>query len=72
MPVHFMSVIVLQIDVSLKFGTCSITGQWGEFRINNATLQFHILFGVFFCFVFHHRICVFIFFDEVSNFAREY
>ena len=47
-------------SVSLKFGACYITGQWGEFRIKNAFWHFVL---------FHHKICVFIIFisflDEV-------
>ena len=34
-------------------------GQWGEFRVKNATICLHILFWYFFV-VFHHKICVFI------------
>ena len=60
-----------------KVGACCITGQWGEFTINNATLCLHILFRQFFClfvclFVFHQKVCIFIifiyFFDKASNF----
>ena len=50
--------------VPLKFGAYYITGQWGDFRVNNA-------FSAFF-YLFHHKISVFMnfvsFFDEVSNF----
>ena len=60
-------------SVSLKFRACYITGQWGEFRVKNATICLHILFWYFFV-VFHHKICVFIifisFFDKVSNFCN--
>ena len=44
----------LSVSVSLKFGACYINGQWGEFRIKNATSCFQILFWrvffVLFCF----------------------
>ena len=60
-------------SISLKFGACFITGQWGKFRVKNATICLHILFWYFFV-VFHHKICVFIifisFFDKVSNFRN--
>ena len=61
--------------VYLKFGACYITGQWGDFRVKNATIRLHIHFCYFFFFVvFHHKICVFIifisFFDKVSNFRN--
>ena len=35
-------------SVSLKFGACYITGQWGEFKIKKATLCFHSFFFFFF------------------------
>ena len=72
LPVHFMSVIVLQVDVSLKFGTCSITSQWDEFRINNATLQFHILFGICFVLFFITEFVFLYFLRKYQIFAREY
>ena len=57
------------IFISLsKVTLCYITGQWGEFRIKNA------LFGLFlfFFFLFHHKIFVFInfisFFDELAEY----
>ena len=57
--------------VSLEFGAYSVTGQCGEFRIENATLCFHMFFWHLFI-VFHHKICVFIIFissfDEVYKF----
>ena len=40
---------LLYFSVSLKFGACYITGQWGEFRVKNATLCFHLLFWDFPC-----------------------
>ena len=48
--------------VYLKFGACYITGQWGDFRVKNATIRLHIHFCYFFFVVFHHKICVFIIF----------
>ena len=42
-------------SVSLKFRACHVTGQWGEFRVENATLCLHILFGVFFVVVFNEK-----------------
>ena len=50
---------LLYFSVSLNFGVCYITVQWGEFTTKNATLCFHLLFWHFFV-VFHHKICVFI------------
>ena len=47
--------------VSLKFGACYITGQWGKLRVKNATICLHVLLLYFFV-VFHHKICVFIIF----------
>ena len=41
-----------------KVWACYITGQWGEFRVKNATLYLHILFWHF------------VVFDEVSNFRN--
>ena len=32
--------LLVFFSVSTKFGACYITGQWGEFRIKNATLYF--------------------------------
>ena len=59
-------------SVSLKFGACYITGQWGQFRVNNATSYFRIFFGIFVV-VFHQKVCAFIifisFFDEIANFC---
>lgn len=46
-----------------KFGACYNTGQWGEFKIKNAALWFHILFWQFFV-LFHHKICLFSFFCQ--------
>ena len=39
--------IVESLQYILKFGTCYITGHWGEFRVNNATLCLHLLFDIF-------------------------
>ena len=39
------------LRVSVKFGACYITGQWDKFRVKNATLGLHILFGIFCCFL---------------------
>ena len=47
-------------SISLKFGACYIMGQWGEFRIKNATICLHILFWYSFSVVFYYEICVFI------------
>ena len=60
-------------SVSLKFGACYITGQWGKFKVKNATICLHIPFWCFVV-VFQYEICVFIFFnsffDKVSNFRN--
>ena len=45
-------------SISLKFGACYVTGQWGEFRVKNATLCLHTPFRQF-SVVFH---CFFIIF----------
>ena len=36
------------LPVSLKFGVCYITGQWGEFRANNNTSCLHCYMCTFF------------------------
>ena len=69
---HWQFLITYVFSVSLKFGACCITGQWGEFKVSNAILCLHILFWYFF--VFFHQKIVFIifisFFDEVSSFRN--
>ena len=51
--------ILLQyLSVSLKFGACYITGEWGKFRIKNAFIAFFL-----------SKICVFIIF---SSFLMKY
>ena len=63
----------IYFSTSLKFGACYITGQWGKFKIKNATLYCHLLFWHFDV-VFHQKICLFIifisFYDEVSDFHK--
>ena len=44
-------------SVSVKFGACYITGQWGEFKVKIATICLHKLFWYFFV-VFHHKIFI--------------
>ena len=62
---------------SLKFGTCYITGQWGKFRVKNATLCLHILLQHFLLLLlfFLKEFCAFIIFisfsDDVSNFCNK-
>ena len=60
-------------SVSLKFGTCYITDQCGEFTKKMLLNAFMYFFGIFFV-VFHPKICVFIIFisfsDKVSNFRN--
>ena len=46
-------------SVSVKFGTCYITGQWGEFRITNATLSFLIHFLVFYSCFSSWNLCIY-------------
>ena len=55
-------------SVSLKFWACYITGQWGEFRVKNATSCLHILFWHFFV-VFIKKF-VFLSFSLLSNFRN--
>ena len=52
-------------SVSLRFGTCYITGQSGELRIKNAVFGFFLFFFI----IKYVFFIIFIsFFDEVSNF----
>ena len=66
-------ITTLIFSVSLKFGACYITGQWGKFRVTIAILCLHTFLSffccfssIFFCF-YHFRF----FFDEVSNIRNE-
>ena len=79
-PMNIISVFVWQngtniFSVSLQFEACCITGQWGEFRVKNATICLDILFWYSFV-VYHHKICVFIIFissfDKVQTLATKY
>ena len=47
---HRKFLIIYIVSVSLRFGACYITSQWGDFRIKHAPLCFHILFGIFLLF----------------------
>ena len=49
-------------SISLKLWACYITGQWGEFIVENATLYLHILSW--------HTEKFISFFDEISNFRN--
>ena len=66
-PIHF--------SVSVKFGACYITGQWGEF-LKNVTYAFVYFFGIlllllFFIIKFSISIIFISFFcDEISNFRH--
>ena len=62
------------MSLSLKFGACYITAQWGRVQGGNTTLCFHLLCRHFVVVVvFHHKICVSIIFnsflDKASNFC---
>ena len=46
---HWQFLITCIFFVSLKFAAHCITGQWGDFKVINATLCSHILFGFFCC-----------------------
>ena len=65
-----MTITIIYIFfVSLKFGVCYITGQWGKFKLENATLCVRPLFWHFVGFI--KKMCFYhfhFFFDEVSNF----
>ena len=50
----FQFLITYISSVSLKLGACYIAGQWGDFRVKNATLCSHILLWHFFV-VFHQK-----------------
>ena len=55
------------------FGACHIMGQWGKFRVKNATLfKYSFLAFVLVAVVFHQKIGFFLFpflfFDEVPHF----
>ena len=52
-----------------SFRTCYITGQWGDFRVKNATLCLHIFFCCFFSKNLFFIIFI-LFFDEGSNFPN--
>ena len=66
---HWEIVIIYIFSVSLKFGEFYITGQWGKFRVKNATLWLHT-----FCCWFSLKVYVFFtfisFFEEASNFRN--
>ena len=47
---HRQFLISYIFSASLRFGASHITRQWGELRIKNATLHFHILFWDIFLF----------------------
>ena len=47
---HRQFLISYIFSASLRFGASHITRQWGEPRIKNATLHFHILFWDIFLF----------------------
>ena len=70
-----LAVLITYISsVSLKFRTCYIMGQWGEFRVKNASLCFAITFRPF-LFVFHQKMCTLVifiyFFDKWSNLRKK-
>ena len=58
---HWQILITCIFSISLKFGACYITGQWGEFRVMNTILCLHILFWyvffLFFVLFFIKKIC---------------
>ena len=70
---HWQFLFTYIFSASLKFGICYITGQWGKFRVKNATLCLHILLRYLFV-VFYQKICVFIilisFSDEIHYFQK--
>ena len=56
---HWHFLITYMLSVSLKFGVCYKTGQWGEFRVKNGTLRYIYFYGSFSLlfnkkFVFYH------------------
>ena len=61
---HWQFLFTYIFSAFLKFGVCYITGQWGKFRVKNATLYLHILLWQFFV-VFHQKICVFLSFSFI-------
>ena len=58
--------IPLLYPLSLKFGARYITGQW-VFSLLPTFLAFYFILFFIFCYVFHHRICVFIIFIFFSR-----
>ena len=61
--------IVQYWQILPSFRTCYITGQWGDFRVKNATLCLHIFFCCFFSKNLFFIIFI-LFFDEGSNFSN--
>ena len=62
-------------SVSVKFGTCYITGQRAEFRIKKANYAFIYFFGIFWLFFilkFVFRLFSFLFLMKCQTFATEY
>ena len=54
---HWQFLITYIFTAPQKFGECYITGQWGEFRVNNATLCLHFLFWYCFCCFSSRNLC---------------
>ena len=44
---HWQFLVTYIFSLSLKFGACYITSQWGELRVKNAILSLQVLFLVF-------------------------
>ena len=70
---HWQFLFTYIFFASLKFGACYITGQWGKFRVKNATLCLHNFCGIFLLFFIKKIVfIIFTFFsDEVSNFRNK-
>ena len=71
---HWQFLISYIFSLSLKFQTCYITGQWGEFTVKIRMLLYtdiYILSWHFYLFSIIYNFIIFIsFFDEVSNFRN--
>ena len=52
---HWQFFVTSIFSVSLKFGGCYVTGQWGEFEKNSTTFCLLKLFGFFIVF---HKFCL--------------
>ena len=63
--IHWQFLIIYIFSVSLKSGACYITGQWDDFRVNNAIVYLQRHFWHFF--VFHQKYCFYHFHFSFMN-----